>query len=90
MRVGGGATLFSFTVCHAAPAGWRAPYLQAYVELPERLRVFALIASSVPARADALKIGEAMELVVEPVHPDADVVTYKFVPPRAQLRWARA
>jgi uncharacterized OB-fold protein len=80
--VGDGATLFSFTVCHAAPAGWRAPYLQAYVELPERLRVFTLVTSAVEPRADALEVGEPMDLVVEPVHPGSDVVTYKFAPRR--------
>jgi uncharacterized OB-fold protein len=80
--VGAGATLFSFTVCHAAPAGWQAPYLQAYVELPERLRVFTLVASAVEPRADALTVGEPMDLVVEPVRPGAEILTYKFAPRR--------
>lgn len=82
LRLGRGARLFSFTVCHAAPAGWRAPYLQAYVELPERLRVFTLISDEVEPRADALEVGMAMELVVEPLSHDPEVVTYKFRPAR--------
>jgi uncharacterized OB-fold protein len=74
--------LFSFTVCHSAPAGWRAPYLQAYVELPEGLRVFGLISDAVEPRSDALEVGMQMEVVVERVGDEsADApVTYKFRP----------
>jgi uncharacterized OB-fold protein len=79
-EIGQRARLHSFTVCHAARAGWPAPYLQAYVELPEGLRVFSLISSSVEPAADALEIGAEMELVVEPVHGDDGPLTYKYRP----------
>ncbi len=73
--------LFSFTVCHSAPAGFEAPYLQAYVELPEGLRVFGLISDAVEPRADALRVGMTMALVAEPVGSARGApITYKFRP----------
>jgi uncharacterized protein len=79
-RVGRTATLYGFTVCHTAPSGWRAPYLQAYVALPEGIRVFTLVSDEVEPAADALVVGEPMELIVEPVHPGDAIVTYKYRP----------
>ncbi len=75
--------LYSFTVCHIAPSGWKAPYLQAFVELPEGLRVFTLISDEVQPAADALEVGMPMEVVVEPARtaePGAHYVSYKFRP----------
>jgi uncharacterized OB-fold protein len=83
-RLGPGARLLSFTVCHTAPAGWRAPYLQAYVEVPEGIRVFTLISDDVEPRADALEVGMPMELVVEPLPAGDGAVTYKFRPRREE------
>lgn len=80
MRLGEAARLYSFTVCHSAPSGWPAPYLQAYVELPEGIRVFTLISDEVEPTADALDVGTPMELVVEPVHPGSEALTYKYRP----------
>jgi hypothetical protein len=48
--------------------------------------VFTLVASAVQPRADALTVGEPMDLLVEPVQPGADAVTYKFAPRRLGLR----
>lgn len=79
-RIGRTGVLYGFTVCHTAPSGWRAPYLQAYVELPERIRVFTLVSDAVEPAADALTVGAPMRLVVEPVHPGAATVTYKYRP----------
>jgi uncharacterized OB-fold protein len=79
-KLGQFGTLYSFTVCHVAPEGWQAPYLQAYVELPEGLRVFSLISDSVQPRSDALREGMQMELVVEPVRPEEQVMTFKYRP----------
>lgn len=81
--IGQGATLFSYTVCHAAPAGWQAPYLQAYVELPEGLRIFTLIGAAVEPRTDALEIGMRMQLEAEPVHGHHGPLTYKYLPAEA-------
>ena len=75
--------LYSFTVAHTAVGGWKAPYLQAYVELPEGIHVFTLISEAVEAREDALRVGMPMELVVEPVRQvpgGPALATYKFRP----------
>jgi uncharacterized OB-fold protein len=80
VALGERATLFSFTICHAAPAGWDPPYFQAYVELPEGIHAFTLVSSDVEVRADALSVGMPMELVVEPVQPGDGIVTYKYRP----------
>jgi uncharacterized protein len=80
VRFGERGVLFSFTVCHVAPSGWQAPYLQAYIELPEGVRVFSLVASDVPATIDALEPGMDMGLVVEPVEPGGGLLTYKYRP----------
>lgn len=80
VKLGQQGTLYSFTVCHVAPEGWHAPYFQAYIRLPEGLRIFSLISSSVEPRADALRVGMGMELVVEPVEPTSEVVTFKYRP----------
>jgi uncharacterized OB-fold protein len=76
-------TLYSFTVCHVAPAGWEAPYLQAYVEIPEGIRVFSLIASSVPAEVGSLSRGTPMELVLEALRPGSEITTFKYRPVEA-------
>lgn len=75
--------LYSFTVAHVAPEGFKAPYLQAFIDLPEGPRIFSLISETVPPRADALEEGMEMELVIEPVREDErgdPVVSYKFRP----------
>jgi uncharacterized OB-fold protein len=82
-NIGQRATLFSFTVCHAAPAGWEAPYLQAYVELPEGIRVFTLVSASVEPSTGALQTGMPMQLEVEPVHGKTGPLTYKYAPLQA-------
>ncbi len=42
-------TLYSWSVVHAAPAGWTLPYVAGYVDLPEGVRVFAHIETADPA-----------------------------------------
>lgn len=42
-------TLYSWSVVHAAPKGWELPFIAAYVDLPEDVRVFAHIIDADPA-----------------------------------------
>jgi uncharacterized OB-fold protein len=42
-------TLYAFSLVHAAPKGWRLPFVAAYVDLPEDVRVFAHIVDCDPA-----------------------------------------
>lgn len=75
--------LYSFTVAHVAPHGFKAPYLQAYIDLPEGPRIFSLVSNDVPPREDALEEGMEMELVIEPVgeaEGGRPIVSYKFRP----------
>ena len=77
--------LFSYTVqAYRPPALFRmepwAPYAIGLVELPEGLRVMGMLTGCEP---DDLRIGMALELVVEPLYRDEagrDVLTYKFAP----------
>jgi uncharacterized OB-fold protein len=80
VRLGREGTLFSFTVAHVAPEGWKAPYLQAFVELSEGPRVFTLISDEIQPRIDALELGQPMELVIEPQTEARPELTYKFRP----------
>lgn len=41
-------TLYSWSVVHAAPKGWKLPFVAAYVDLPEEVRVFAHIVDADP------------------------------------------
>ena len=44
----------TFTVVYVAPMGFTAPYIQAFVDLPEGLRIFSLIIGCEPSE-NALK-----------------------------------
>jgi uncharacterized OB-fold protein len=72
----------TFTVVHVAPTGFKAPYIQAYVDLPEGPRIFSLIGGCSPSE-NALKKGAEVELVIERVSEDEkgnDLIGYKFRP----------
>ena len=45
-------TLYSWSVVHAAPKGWKLPFVAAYVDLPEEVRVFAHIVDVDPDRLE--------------------------------------
>ena len=42
-------TLYSWSVVHAAPKGWSLPFIAAYVDLPDGVRVFAHMVDIDPA-----------------------------------------
>lgn len=42
-------SLYSYTFIHVAPPVWEVPYGIAYVDLPERVRVFGKLADADPA-----------------------------------------
>ncbi len=69
----------TFTVSHVAPPGFKAPYLQAYVLLPEGPRVFSVLA----AQEGEVDMGTEVELVIEKLAEDEqgnDLIGYKFRP----------
>lgn len=72
----------TFSVVHVAPVGFKAPYIQAFVDLPEGPRVFTLITGCEPLRNE-LQEGEEVELVITKVAEDEkgnDLIGYQFRP----------
>jgi len=49
IAMGPAGTLYSYSVVHAAPKGWTLPFVAAYVDMPEGVRVFAHIVDIDPA-----------------------------------------
>lgn len=72
----------TFTISRVAPMGFKAPYIQAYVDLPEGPRIFSLITGCEPSE-EAIQIGSEVELVLETICQDEDgnhLIGYKFRP----------
>jgi len=72
----------TFTVVHVAPMGFKAPYIQAFIDLPEGVRIFSLITGCDPSE-NALKTGAEVELVIDKITEDEkgnDLIGYKFRP----------
>ena len=72
----------TFTVVHVAPMGFKAPYIQAFVDLAEGPRIFSLIIGCEPTE-NALKNGTEVEMVIDKITEDEkgnDLIGYKFRP----------
>ena len=72
----------TFSISRVAPVGFEAPYIQAYVDLPEGPRIFSLITGCEPSE-DALEIGTEVELVIDKICEDEEgneLIGYKFRP----------
>lgn len=75
-------TIDTFTVVHVAPMGFKAPYIQAYVDLRGGPRIFSLITGCDPLGSD-LREGAEVELVVDKIREDengTDLIGYMFRP----------
>jgi uncharacterized OB-fold protein len=86
VQIGRTAKLFSHTIARSAPKGFRAPFFQAFVDLPEGPRIFTLIGAECPVEDGALQDGMEMRLVLETLADtpeNKDFVTYKYVPARS-------
>lgn len=64
--IGREGTLYTYTVLHQAPAGFKAPVAVGYVDLADGVRVFAHL--DIPL-AD-IKPGETLKLRIKPVKQD--------------------
>ena len=83
VQIGRTARLFSHTIARSAPKGFRAPFFQAFVDLPEGPRIFTLIGAECPVEDGALQDGMEMRLVIETLADtpeNRDLATYKYVP----------
>jgi uncharacterized OB-fold protein len=72
--------LYTFCILERGPIGFDTPYAVGYIDLPEGLRIYALLMES---RIERLKIGMEMELVIEKIRKDSegnDIIGYKFKP----------
>lgn len=79
--------LENYTVAHQAPKGFTAPYIMAFVRLPEGVLVFTHV-DDVPPADDALTIGETMSLTTGIIRTDdrgRAVIGYKFKPSRDEV-----
>lgn len=76
------ATLWLFTAVRTRPPGYEGevPFGFGVVELPEGLRLIARLTEADPTR---LRLGQAMRLVIVPLHVDdqgRQVMTYAYTP----------
>lgn len=72
--------LYSWSVVHAAPKGWSLPFIAAYVDLPEGVRVFAHMVGVDPAD---LAMDMTVEVCMAQLGTDetgAPLESYSFVP----------
>ena len=77
-------TLENFTTVHQAPRGFKAPYIQAFVRLPEGPLVFTHIADADPL-APGLAVGDKMVLTTGLICSNPAgraLIGYKFRPSR--------
>ena len=82
-QIGRTAKLFSHTIARSAPKGFKAPFFQAFVDLPEGPRIFTLIGAECPVEDGVLEDGMELRLVLERLAntpENQDLVTYKYVP----------
>ena len=80
LPLGRRGTLYSWSVVHAAPKGWSLPYVAAYVDLPEGVRVFAHMVDVDPGD---LAMDMEVEVCMATLGTDdtgAPVESYSFVP----------
>ena len=82
VHLSGRGKLDTFSIVNAALPGFKAPSIQAYVQLEEGPRIWSLI-TGVEPNEKALKIGMDVELIVEKIKEDAqgnEVISYQFRP----------
>lgn len=90
-EIGRKGRLFSHTIARFAPAGFKAPFFQAFIDLDEGPRIFSLIGAQCAIEDGVLEDGMEMTLVVEPLAAtpeNKDTLSYKYVPARGKNRHA--
>ena len=73
--------IFSFSIAQVAPPGYTVPHVQAYVDLVEGVRLFALLVNY--GNQQNIRTGMAVELVTVTVGKDEDDqerLAYRFRP----------
>lgn len=70
-------TIYTYSVVHVAPKGFRTPYVTGYIDLPEGVRLFGQI----DEKPSDVKIGETVAVMLGPVRTDEagrTVLSYTF------------
>lgn len=83
VRLSRNGKLYAYSVVHAAPKGWRVPYVLGYVDLDDGIRVVGQIA----ADPTQLHPDMAVHLDVDIIRSDADgtpVYSYVFAPDQGE------
>ncbi len=76
--------LHTFAVSHMGPAGFPKPYVIAFVDLPEGIRLYSLITGCEPWET-VLRVDMDVEMVLDTIGRDeagTEIVGYKFAPLR--------
>ncbi|MGB7099254.1 MAG: zinc ribbon domain-containing protein [Xanthobacteraceae bacterium] len=87
VEIGRKGRLYSHTIARFAPAGFKAPFFQAFIDLDEGPRIFSLIGAQCAIEDGVLEDGTAMRLVVEPLADtpeNKDKLSYKYVPAKGK------
>jgi uncharacterized OB-fold protein len=83
IEIGRTGKIYSHTIAHFAPKGFKAPFFQVFIDLPEGPRIFSLVGAECPVESGALEDGMEMRLVIEPIADtpeNRDIFSYKYVP----------
>ena len=78
----GKGTLDSFSIVQAALPGFKAPSIQAYINLENGPKIWSLVTGCEPAE-DSLELGMSMEMVIDKVREDEEgneLISYQFKP----------
>lgn len=81
LRLRGRGTVYTYTVVHQSTPEFPTPYVLAYVDLPEGVRVLAQLVDVAP---EALRVGLPVEVTGATVQraEGPAVLTYRFAPAR--------
>ncbi|MGE0748102.1 MAG: Zn-ribbon domain-containing OB-fold protein [Rhodospirillales bacterium] len=80
LRLSRHGTLYSWSVVHVAPKGWKVPYIAGYVDLPEGVRVFTHVVGADPK---ALTMDMTVSLTTATLGTGEDgrpMASYAFTP----------
>jgi uncharacterized OB-fold protein len=80
LPLGSEGRLYSYTMVHVAPPGWRTPYVVGYVDLSEGVRLFGKVKTD---RPDALAIDMPVGVTVVPA---GERYRYYFEPAEREER----
>ena len=79
IALSGSGTLYTWSVVHVAPKGWRVPYVAGYVDLPDGVRVFAHIVDTLASDLE-MDMEVTLTTAILGENEDGPLESYAFVP----------